>query len=413
MTRKMRNIWLTSIALFSCFSLHAQSSGFQQLFEIKNGAKPWNALLLSDEVLRSANPNFSDVRIWNFAPNGDTLEAPYFIEELRSKTTEKNFVNKVINKRFEKGEYSFVLAVKDGNEIPLTRKIKLDFNDENFHWLATIEGSQDMKSWALISDKNELVSVRNDYTNYRFTTLNFEPVRYLFIRIRFKTNEKPELSNAAISYFTKTEAKKSEKKVTPSSQIEEDKNTVFFLSLENEQLVNEIQLAFDDSIDYFRRVSIDYLSDIVSTEKGEKEWYKNLTNGTISSAEPSVFSFENTLTTKLRVTISNHDDLPLTFSQVQVFGSVFKLTYRGVGEGNYALAFENKQLRAPSYDLNVFKDKIPQDIELSSIGDRIAIADAPKETPSEPSNWWLWLVIVPAVLLMGWFSVKMLKSAND
>lgn len=409
----MRNVSLTSIILFSCVLLNAQNSGFQQLFEINNGAKPWNALQLNEEVLRSANYNFSDVRIWNFTPSDDTLEAPYFIEEKRSKINEKNLVSKVINKRFENGEYSFVLAVKDGTEIPLTRKIKLDFNDENFHWFARIEGSQDMKSWALISERNELVSVQNEYTNYKFTTLNFEPVRYLFIRIRFAAPEKPSLSDATISYFTKTEPDKSEKKVSTSSQIEEDKTTVIYLTLNGEQLVNQVQLTFNDTIDFYRRVSIEYLSEIVSTEKGDRELYSVLTNGVISSAEPAQFSFGNTLTNKLRITIYNNDDLPLSFNQARVFGSIFQLTYRGIGPGNYAIAFENERLGAPNYDLNKFRNKIPKKLELSSIGERITIADSHEKPASEPSNWWLWLVIVPAIVLMGWFSVKMLKSAKD
>jgi hypothetical protein len=404
---------LVCCAVFSCLFVNGQNDQFRQLYEIQNGDQAWNTIMLSDEVLRNTKRDLSDIRIWHFNPEGDTLEAPYFIEELKSKTIQNNLVSSVINERFENGVYSFVLALDAKSETPLTRTVKLGFNDQNFHWFATIRGSQDLKVWQLISEKNELVAVSNQYTDYKFTTLNFEPVQYAYIKVEFACDQKPDLSNAQVSFYTKESPKRSAKNVHALQQEEDEKQSVISLALDGQQLINTLNIGFEDTIDYYRRISVDYLYDVIQTEKGEKEVYKALTTALASSAEPCQFNFENVLTNKLKLTIANYDDLPLTVNQAQVFGSLYKLTYRGIGSGTYAIAFKNDVIRAPNYDLNNFRDNVPQDIPLAKIGKQMPRSIETKETPSEPSDWWLWLILIPAVLLMGWFSVKMMKSANE
>jgi hypothetical protein len=407
------NVLLSAMAICASLAASAQKGGFMQLFEIKHGDQAWNKIQLTDEVFRDAKSTFGDIRVWNINPSGDTLEAPFFIEELTSETIKTNLVSKVIHQRFENGEFSFVLVLDANNEIPLSRKIELDFGDQNFHWSASIAGSQDMKTWERISDKNELVSIQNTHTSYSYTTLHFKPVQYLFLKVSFPCKSEPLLQDAEVSFFKTENKKKSEKLVDRFWQEEHTTHTEIYIDLHEEMLVNEVQLHFSDTHDFYRNLSIEYLSEVIETEKGPKELYANLTQGFATSAEPSHYSFSNVLTKKLKVQLHNYNDLPLHLDSAKVLASVFELTYRGVGNGAYYLAFDNASATKPTYDLVAFKKNIPEQINQAQLGKQLIIeADSNKENDA-PSNWLLWAIIIPAVLLMGWFSVKMMRSENS
>lgn len=407
------NILLSAMAMCASLAASAQHDGFMQLFEIKNGDHAWNKIQLTEEVFRGAKSNFGDIRVLNISPSGDTLEAPFFIEELTSETIKTNLVSKVINQRFENGEFSFVLVLDANNEIPLSRKIELDFGDQNFHWSASIAGSQDMKSWERISDKNELVSIQNTNTSYSYTTLHFKPVQYLFLKVSFPCKNQPMLQDAEVSFYHTEQGKKVEKAPDRFWQEEHDTHTEIYIDLPQKTLVNEVQLHFADTQDFYRNLSIEYLSDVVETEKGPKEIYVILTQGFATSAEPSHYSFSNVLTKKLKVKLHNYNDLPLHLDSAKVLASVFELTYRGVGAGDYHLAFDNASATKPTYDLVAFKKNIPEEINQAQLGKQLILqADSDKEKDA-PSDWLLWAIIIPAVLLMGWFSVKMMRSENS
>jgi hypothetical protein len=69
-------------------------------------------------------------------------------------------------------------------------------------------------------------------------------------------------------------------------------------------------------------------------------------------------------------------------------------------------------VQAPVYDLINFKNKIPTELENLNLGSEMKgdIVHEEAYVPIVQKKSWLWLVLIAMVLLLSYFSIKMLKQ---
>ena len=176
--------------------------------------------------------------------------------------------------------------------------------------------------------------------------------------------------------------------------------------------VSELSLDFDTKADFYRPFSISYLTDSLETDKGIRYVYRHLTTGILNSRETSVTTFSPIITNGFKLIIRNYDNQPLNFSSVLASGPAYELLARFIGSGDYYLSYGDKSLHKPKYDINYFKDSIPDSVSSISVDeDREVIS---KEAETKPlgfldNSLLLWLVLGSGILLLGWFSFKMMK----
>jgi hypothetical protein len=176
--------------------------------------------------------------------------------------------------------------------------------------------------------------------------------------------------------------------------------------------LSKIKLYPTDSIDFYRPISVAFLTDSVETEKGWRYTYQDIYQGTFHSFNQEAFTFNSTTAQKLKITITNHDNAPLTIDSAAVSGYQHQLICRLTSKGQYFLVYGWPNAPAPRYDLAQFKNSVPKNRTSIMIGQPTKIA---KEniTSSEVFNLnqiWLWVALsVIAALLVG-FSVIMMRS---
>jgi hypothetical protein len=226
--------------------------------------------------------------------------------------------------------------------------------------------------------------------------------------------EAPGLISAKISKYELSEGTYRTYPVrkTKSSLDKVSKQTEIILDLVQPVPVTYLKINVADKFEYYRPLTIEYVTDSIKTEQGWKYNYGLLTTGTLNSLEKNEFKFESVILQKLRIIIQNRDSQPLTFRAAEVKGYVYELVARFTEPANYFLAYGNNQPEKPQYDIERFAESIPDSLSLLELGPGQVIhkSELPEQSPLFSNDLWLWVVMVLMIGLLGWFSIRMMKK---
>ena len=297
-------------------------------------------------------------------------------------------------------------------------EIKMNFSESNFDLRLNLEGSQDQKSWFTIEEDYRVLAIENEMTNYRFTDLIFPVSKYRYYRILVKSKTDPGLMSASVS-MNKTLSGNYRNFEVMSIQISDDKKTkqtLIDIDLSNLVPISKIRIWTNSPFDFYRPVTLKYLADSVKTEKGWIYTYETLTSGILSSIENNIYSFQSTKSKKIQIVIDNGDNPALKIDSVSVHGFVHELTMRFTEDADYYLVYGNPNASQPDYDIAHFQNEIPVNLSELVLGEEELIekTTTPATEPLFKNKMWLWVIMGIIILVLGWFSLSMLKkkSAN-
>jgi len=407
----MRTKVLILLGLFFVNTLLGQIEEYNYKSQLNGIQDQWHYLTLPDELFQDVSPVFDDIRIFGIQPNQDTIEAPYLLSRLKEKVSNQEVDFKIINRSKNADGYFFTFEINEATPI---NQIILNFAKSNFDWLATLEGSQDQKEWFTVEEEYRLIAIKNEYTNYKFSNITFADSKYRYFRVKINSDEKPILNSYRVNLRKVVEGKYKTYPIESLKNEENklDKSTVIDISLKQSVPVSSLQILVEDDFDYYRTVTVEYISDSIKTEKGWRYTYRSLALGTLTSIEPMHLKFGSEIIKKLRINILNQDNQPLNIKKVIVKGFEHQLIARFTEKADYYLAFGKKNAKRPNYDISRFSDKIPNDIKPLTMGTILAIDKEAVviEEPLFKNKMWLYGIMVLIIGLLGWFSLKMLKE---
>ena len=404
-------IVLSTILLhFLVSPVFGQMNHFDFIRAINGVSDQWHSVELPNEIFGKANSTLSDLRIYGITAENDTIEAPYLVNILREKEENLNIPFKVINKAKNSNGYFYTFAI---DQLTTINQISLDFSVENFNWKCSLEGSHDQKEWFTILENYRIVSIKNNSTNYQFSTLNFPPANYPFFRLIVHNQIDPKFKSAKINLDQVTNAKHQIYESSFSVKNDnEDQETIINIDLGIPLPVSYLKINVDERKDYYRPISIQYLVDSTKTEKGFVYNYRSLTHGILNSTDQKPFESKSITSQKLRIFIQNYDNTALNIKEVEVRGYIHQLIARFDQPAKYFLAYGNTRIAAPRYDLVYNKEQIPTDLTNLRLGSAIAISK--KQTKNSNSLFeneiWLWVIMAIIALVLGWFSLRMINN---
>jgi len=404
-------IKLFSLLLLCASIANAQTNTYKFKRSITGVNTVWHKMTLPDDLYKKATVSLEDLRI--FGINGkDTTEVPYLLKQRADKITLNDVTFKQINQSANPNGYYYTFQ---SPEINIINQIKLAFKQENFDWKVTLEGSNNNKEWFSILSDYRILSIKNNDTNYQFTKLNFPDSKYHYFRIAVKSPVQPELLEAKISKTDTTKGTYKEVRYK-SFDVKNDlskKETVVDITLNTPVPLSYLKLNAQSDFDFYRPIKIEYATDSFKTDKGIQYNYANLYEGTINSLEEPAFNFENTLTSRLKITIQNNDNKPLRLSSLQLKGNIYEIIARfDEPKNEYALYYGNEKATNPVYEIEEFENKIPVNLTSVNIGaeQKNPAYSIKIEKPLFENKAWLWVLMVVIIGLLGWFSFKMLKN---
>lgn len=409
---KIKSFLATTVLLFVSTFLFGQMEDFSYKRELKGVSQPWHKVALPDFIFEKVAANLNDIRVYGITEVNDTIEASYLLQIKKEKKVSKEINFEIINTSRAKNGYYFTFEVANETAI---NELKLVFSQQNFDWKLKLEGSQNQQEWFTVVDDYRILSIKNSEIEYHFTDIIFPKSKYRYFRIYVKNNLKPDLVEVKMisneieeGVFKNFVVKKLE-----INQLKNDKKTEIEIDLSAKVPVSSIGVNVKSNFDYYRKVKIEYLYDSIHTEKGWKYKYRALTNGMLSSID-NEFKFESTLLKKLKITIYNFDNEPLNIDSVLVKGYNHDLTIRFTEHANYYLTYGNAKAKKPNYEISKFVSKIPEILTYLKLGNEKVIPkkkDFKKEPLFKNKNW-LWAIMVVLIGVLGWFSLKMIKSKS-
>lgn len=403
------NILLLSLLLTGSIATgQIEKYNYQRPLENVDGV--WHSIPLQDDIFSKISPRFSDIRIYGITPQSDTVEVPFIVNVKQGHRTQKTIDFKLINQTKNDGGYYFTFEIPDNKEI---NQLKLEFKEANFDWTASLEGSHDQQEWFVVTDKQRIISIRNDHTDYSFTRLNFPSVNYRFLRLRIAPDgPAPTLLSAKITEEQFTKGSYKSYSIAEIDISQQGRHTIADLKLTQAVPVSFLSVSVKDTIDYYRQITIQYLADSSETSAGTQYHYNTITSGTLSSLESNEFGFSTVIAKNFKISIDNRDNVPLKISSFELKGYEHELVARFTEPARYVLVYGNPNARQPSYDIVNFKNKIPASPPSVAVGPETSVTK-PQSASVRPlfeNQWWLWVVMGAIILLLGYFSLQMLRK---
>ena len=399
------------LLLFVSSLCYGQMEEYHSKMKLSGITDVWHKITLPNAIFSDIDNSLYDIRIFGINADNDTIETPYLLKRKKKKTANQTVTFNQLNESYTQGNYFVTFEVPTDTAINF---MELDFRQPNYDWKLKLEGSSDNKQWFEVIDDYRILSFKNGTSNYQFTKVSFPDSKYGYYRLKIKTSEKPKLISAKLDL----------QKITPAGyNTFSVKDTRVTTNRTTKQTSVEVTLnapvpasfiAFDiqNGFDYYRPITVQYLRDSVETEQGWKYNYQTLKRGTLSSMEKEGFTFDSTILQKLKIIIENNDNEPLVINSVQVKGYVHELIARFSEPANYHLTYGKSNPIKPNYDISKFENSIPKN--LTSLQLKAAVSIEKKTTEkTEPlfkNKLWLWIVMGLIILVLGWFSIKMIKQ---
>ncbi len=372
----------------------------------------WHKILLPLDMYSKVSEDVSDVRIYGFSQNGDTSEVPYITQILESKALPKELEFSLINSAAKSDGFYFTFQMADQ---VLISEIMLYFVEQNYDWKVKLEGSQDLKEWFTIVDNYRILSIRNGITDYQFGKVIFPPSKYKYFRLFIKSKEKPTLQQAKVLNTQKLDIPLSERQNKYTiTENKKEKTTTVDIILSSFVPVSEVSIYNDKKIEFYRPLELKALEDSSKLTSGEwKYHFSSIMSGTLSSLENNHLSFKNTWTKQLKCIIQNHDNAPLKIDSIRVSGPDYYLIGRFDNKNMaYYLVYGDKRWHKPTYDITHFTT--PESVESLELGEE-EIVKIDVLAPSPPlfeNKWWLWILMVAIIIVLGGFTLKMIKGTS-
>ncbi len=403
---------LIASLLFSCLTLFGQNDEYRYRRELYEVSNQWHSLRLPDDIFGKISQSMNDIRIVGYTPQNDTIEVPYLLRLSEKKVNNHNIDFKIFNVSYNDKGYYYTFELKPNASV---NQIALTFEQENFDWRVSLEGSHNQNEWFSVLDDYRIISIKNTMTDYKFTTLRFPDAQYRYFRIFVKSNEKPNLMKAGLIREESTEGKSTIYTPTQmTSKVQrKTKQSIIDIRLPTVVPLWYMNLTIQDTVDYYRHATIQYLSDSIKTAHGWEYVFSYLTSGTLSSFEKNEFTFNSTNIQNIRIIIENQDNAPLTVTGVQAKGYIHELVFRFSEKAKYFLVYGNNNAVKPQYDIEYFSDKIPANLTELRLGEeqsRIQNSDEPM-SPLFQNKIWLWVILSVVIVVLGWFTLSMIRKA--
>lgn len=356
----------------------AGSSLWGQQFNWSATVKPihdtgFTKVLLTADITSKLKQDFSDIRI----KDQEKLDVPYLLYKDEAVHGLSRFVTyQMVASSLKRGCCSFI-TVRNSSGKPIDH-IVLEVNNADASRKMTLSGSYDGNRWFAVKDnyhvetfngffkgeKKTTSLIRFDFplTDYTYYKFDFDDWHYwwydyhypVFV-LRAGYVEPTFIPERCLTLPTPVFT------VLDSPSI---KQTVVLIDFSEPQYIDHIKFEFEENKlkkDYYRSATL--YERLETNQKGKKVFNEVYLNATVlSSLNDNELSIGGHKKRQLVLRINNEDDRPLHLSQIKALQVKHYLVSSIVKGQTYTLVFGNNKANAPVYDLQYFKNKIPDSL---------------------------------------------------
>ncbi|MDF1547634.1 MAG: hypothetical protein P1P88_07415 [Bacteroidales bacterium] len=406
---------LAGILSLSFIIVSAQDFSWQtKLPAIEN--EGFYKILLSPEISAKLQNNFGDIRIYD----ADNKEVPYIFESEKPLSYSDYFVEyKIIEKKEQTAWPYYTRLVIHNPEKTKISNIHLIIRNSDVSKSLKLSGSDDNKNWYIIRDGYRFQAMYSDETTSVIKIIDFPVSNYEYYEILIDDWKNNPLNIQKAGYYN-TSVDQGKYSVIASPQInqlekKEEKQTLVKVVYPEKYSFDKITVHVQGPEFYYRTAEIQ-IRDSVKNKRNEYDYYfSTIANITLSSSSQNTWYFNNLRTNVLYLRIDNKDDEPLNITGVEGEQLNHYLICKLKKSEAYTLRFGNAEISSPNYDLQYFKDKIPEAIKILQTSD---IASLKSEVQVEDAGFkldsaFIWVAIIAVVILLIYMVTKMMKDMKS
>lgn len=347
----------------------------------------------------------------------DTIEVPYVTEryDWSFQDTRSFRELKIIDKSYEKNKFSYSTIVVDTNI--LYSSVYLNFSGREFFKDVTLEGSQDNKSWKIITENEKLFHYfpANDGGYFR-NRIDFDPVSFKYLRVKVDDSESPglELVSASIPVVKEQLIEEGEPVESFQNRTEDKKNkqTIIECQFPRAYAITDFQMEIENADPYHRQIFVEFFNPV----NGKEKWVSYGSGIAASNSKNKIYLLQmgrgdfQFKSAKMRVLILNNDDQPLGKISIKPYTFQEEIRLKLEKDGKYVIAYGKKEDQQPSYDLDHFKNIIAVVSEVGAGAEqKIPHEVKPVQQPLISNKMWIWVALIACVLVIGIFAIRLLK----
>ncbi|MFY8022212.1 MAG: hypothetical protein ACOVP1_13490, partial [Bacteroidia bacterium] len=177
--------------------------------------------------------------------------------------------------------------------------------------------------------------------------------------------------------------------------------------------ISSILLFTKSNEEYFRKLEIEVATDSIWSDSKWIYHYQTVLSTYISSDDFAPIQLNKRAAEKIRLKIFNDDNEPINFESVQVLGPQYRLILKVKDmDASHYLLYGNKNLKAPVYDLINFKSRIPDQLDKLNLAavEKGSITSLESNNNTVKPKLWLWVILISIVVLLFYFSFKLIKQ---
>lgn len=367
-------------------------------------------VILSPDVLSATQNNLGSLRILDAKNN----EVPYVLYNHNSTTSQyKNF--EILSKKAVPNVASTII-ISNENLIKLDHLI-LKIGNTEVDKKYNISGSNDNTEWfglvnnQVITDLNESGKTSVDRTfsfplnNYKFLKFDFIDKNSLPINVL-----EVGLENTYSAAENKVELQNFEQKITTDKNKKQTKISIKFA---NPQVLDEITFDIASPNFYLREARI-IINKTQFKKRKEQVYEEIIKTFQLNSKTKNQFELPHLFLSEFIIEIDNQDNLPLEFKKIKILQNPVSILSDINSNENYTIKI-NPNLSAPTYDLAQSGINLTKEYPTATISNLVKI-DQKEDNKSEKTFWqtplFMWICIVFAVMIIGYFAVVLLKDMN-
>ena len=397
------------VNLLICVSIFQTSLGqdFQgNLSSVSNSGL--HKIALSPEVRSYSKDDISHIRIYDSKKN-EIPFAVYTPDLSSSKLIHFPFISKNIEPNVST---SIIVSNADARNI---NGLILKIANTDVAKKYNIYGSNDNETWFGLVNNHSISNLNSSNGTFVEREFSFPMNDYKFLKFEF-IDKKSLPINVIEAYSTSIQTGKSDflelKNFTQEISLnKKDKQTKVLIMFDKPQVVDKISFNISEPNFYLRNAEI--LVDKIKKSKRHEEHFDSVfTSFMLDSKKSNQFEMNSLFTKEFSILIDNGDNPELKINSINLFQTETFIIADLKASESYLVVID-PDFKLPNYDLSQSEVSVSDNLPTLSIIDLSEIKHTDK-FDSTKSFWqtpiFMWICIVLAVLILGFFTISMIKD---
>ena len=363
---------------------------------------------LPPQVMGASQAGLADIRI---VGNGK-VEVAYLLKRDQFAFDKRFFVEYPIERKEIKKGCCTELVLRN-EEARNLQDVCLVVKNHEVVKMATLSGSDDKVNWYALREDVLFEPLNDEHQTFGTCHVSFPLSNYRYFLLRIDDSTTAPLNILQMGYYD-SEARSGMFVPLPVPSISHEdstklKRTYVSLVFDAPYVLDRMELSFEGPRFFSRQANL-YAVSKVGKQEPQFEFLQSFP---ISSRSTSHLELGSAKYSQYAIEIDNGDSPIVRLKSIQAEQlNTYLLTYLETGS-TYTLAYGNKEMASPHYDLSAFADSIPAELTQLKVSNWVKAPSQPpveKEKDFFQTKAWIWAAIAVVLTFLGWMSVKMLKD---